>query len=467
MLKKIFPILLLCLLFAACVRAEERFAPDGFTFAGGTGRVTITCPEVTVTDDGVTAVLVFSSPNYVSVRVGETEYPTSHEGNTSVAVIPAQLNRSFEIGAVTTAMSVPHEIIYTLYIRLDDADREDPAGLKWQSALTPVYAEGFAVDYYEGGYALITVKEGGRYLVVPEGADVPEGLDPGITVLYRPLDHIYLAATSAMSLFDALDSLDHIRFSSLRQENWTVDGAVRAMERGDILFAGKYDAPDYELLVREGCSMAVESTMISHAPKIRELLELLGIPVFVDRSSYEPHPLGRTEWIRVYAVMLGKEAEAEAFFEKQAEAVQNYEDTGKTVAFFYISTNGTAVVRSPDDYIPRMIEMAGGSYALRELETRDSSAASLGISMEDFYSMAADTDILIYNASVDEPVRSIRELTGKNSLLGEFRAVREGKVWCTDKDMYQATGRISAFITDIRKILTEDEGELMFLRLLK
>ena len=41
------------------------------------------------------------------------------------------------------------------------------------------------------------------------------------------------------------------------------------------------------------CDLAVESTMILHTPKVQEMIEDLDIPVFVDYSSYESHPLGR------------------------------------------------------------------------------------------------------------------------------------------------------------------------------
>lgn len=60
------------------------------------------------------------------------------------------------------------------------------------------YAKQFSVDYYDGGYDLIQVQDDSTCLVVPEGAAVPEGLPASITVLQKPLDHVYLAATSAM-----------------------------------------------------------------------------------------------------------------------------------------------------------------------------------------------------------------------------------------------------------------------------
>ncbi len=40
--------------------------------------------------------------------------------------------------------------------------------------------------------------------------------------------------------------------------------------------------------------------MISHTPEVREMLEDFGIPVMIEYSSYEKHPLGRVEWVRFF-----------------------------------------------------------------------------------------------------------------------------------------------------------------------
>lgn len=84
--------------------------------------------------------------------------------------------------------------------------------------------------------------------------------------------------------------------SGAQASDWYIDHAKKAMEDGKILFAGKYSEPDYEMLIDEDCDLAIESTMILHTPKVQEMIEDLDIPVFIDRSSYESHPLGRTEW---------------------------------------------------------------------------------------------------------------------------------------------------------------------------
>lgn len=233
-----------------------------------------------------------------------------------------------------------------------------------------------------------------------------------------------------------------------------------------MTYAGKYDEPDYELLVGDDCDLAIESTMILHAPKVQEMIETLGIPVFIDRSSYESQPLGRTEWIKLYGAMMNKEEEADAFFEKQAEIVEKLKDftnTEKTVAFFYINTSGAPVVRNPKDYISNMIEVAGGRNAFADLQD-DSGKTSISITMEEFYNTAIDADYLIYNSSIDATVNSLDDLLAKDSLMADFKAVKDGNVWVTDDSMYQHTDTIGELINDLNLMLTDgNEEDMTFL----
>lgn len=342
-------------------------------------------------------------------------------------------------------------------------------GLIWESGMELEYATEFSVDYYAGGYALIEVIGDCRYLVVPEGREVPEGLDGSIKVLQQPLDTIYLQATSAMALFDRIDGLDAIRLVGTRKDGWYVEGAVRAMEEGKMLFSGSYSQPDYELMVDEGCNLAIESTMILHAPKVQEMIEQLGIPVFVEHASYEKHPLGRTEWVKVYGVMLDREKEAEDFFKSQTEAIRQFadmENTGKTVAFFYLASNGSVNVRATTDYVPKMIEIAGGNYVFTDISSPGSKRSSISMTMEEFYNTAVSADYLIYNAAIDDPIYTIDELIAKDSLFADFKAVKNGNVWCTGKYLFQATDITGELIVDFHHMLTGQE-DMQFLYKLK
>ena len=328
------------------------------------------------------------------------------------------------------------------------------------------YAEEFAVDYYNDGYALITISNGTQYLVIPEGKPEPSGLDENIVQLHQPIQNIYLVASAVMDMFVSMDALDTIRFSALKSDGWYIEPVHAAMESGNILYAGKYSAPDYEHLIDENCSLAIENTMIFHTPEVKEQLEKFGIPVLVDYSSYESHPLGRTEWVKLYGLLTGQQEAAESAFnaEKQAfESVSGAQPTGKTVAFFYITTNGEANVRRPSDYLAKMIEMAGGTYILEQDPDDESKSSTMSMEMEAFYAQAKDADYIIYNSTVDGELKSRDELLTKSQLLENFKAVQNGNVYCTTQNIYQSTMELGTIIADIHNMLQGDDQSLTYI----
>ena len=328
------------------------------------------------------------------------------------------------------------------------------------------YAKNFSIDYYEGGYKLLTIKDGTQILTVPEGKKAPDNLDESIIVMQQPVNNIYLVSSAVMDMFRELNALDTIGFSAQKAENWYVEGAKAAMENGDILYAGKYSSPDYELLVSKKCSLAIENSMILHSPEVKEMLEDFDIPVIIEYSSYETHPLGRVEWIKFFGALTGMEEEAEKAFEKQTEIVKHVtatKKTDKTVAFFYITSNGLVQVRQSNDYIPKMIELAGGRYIFENLGD-DSKRSTMNMQVEEFYNKAKDADYLIYNSTIDGGVKSVDELIEKCSVLSDFKAVKSGDVWCTEKDVYQQSMSIGFLIEDIHnKLQGADDKEMNYL----
>ena len=345
-------------------------------------------------------------------------------------------------------------------------DTEISKELTWTDSMKLEYAQKFTVDNYEGGYELVTIADDGRFLVVPEGKEAPEDLDSDITVLRQPIQNIYLVATAVMDMFVSLNALDSVRFSGTKAEGWYIEEAKNAMENGSILYAGKYSAPDYEQILAEHCGLAIENTMISHTPEVKEQLEKFGIPVLVDHSSYEPEPLGRTEWVKLYGLLTGHEEEAEAAFAREADAfkaISGEKATGKTVAFFYITSTGEANVRKSADYLPKMIELAGGSYIFQNLGSEEDATSTMSMQMEEFYAGAKDADYIIYNSTIEGELSSMEDLLAKSPLLQKFRAVQEDHVYCTTKNLYQSTMELGTIISDIHRMLTGDDGDLTYL----
>ena len=478
---------------------------------GGSGRASVTSPaKVEIKDGKAVATLEWSSPNYDYMVVdGEKYLPVNTEGN-SVFQIPVEaFDQDIVVIADTVAMSTPHEIEYTLNFhagengqnaaKADTTGQEDSDGaekgqqtaavggnpaktaaapLTYDHSMELSYAENFAVDYYEGGYKLLTTRlNGDRILLVPKHQQAPKDAEalvspsaegePGkLIVLQEPVKNLYLVASSVMDMFAQLDSMDAISMCGLKEEDWYIPAAKQAMKEGTLLYAGKYSQPDYELLLSQNCSMAIENSMIYHTPEVMEKLDEFGIPTLVEYSSYEEHPLGRVEWVRFFGALLDQEEKADQLFEKQKEAlkrVETEESTGKTVAFFYITSNGLVQVRQSTDYIPKMIELAGGKYVFENLGDPDSRRSTVNLQLEDFYDGAQDADFLVYNTTIDRQVQTLEDLLKKCSLLKDFKAVKNHQVWCTTEDMYQQSMSAGNLIEDFHRMLTGDDEKTRYL----
>lgn len=348
---------------------------------------------------------------------------------------------------------------------------ETQADFQVESAYPLEYAKEFTVDECTGGTRLITIQNA-RYLVVPENSTVPNGLSEDITVLQKPLENVYLVSTSAMDPILKIDALSAVTLSGTSAENWYLPEAKEAMENGEISYAGKYSAPDYERIVSANCGLAIENTMIYHTPEVKEQLEKFGIPVLVERSSYESDPLARMEWVKLYGILFDKEAEAETFFNEQVQRIRpllGQNTTGKTAAFFSVTSNNLVTVRKSNDYVAKMIGMAGGEYVFSNLSDNGNNLATINLSLEEFYAGAKDADVLIYNSTIEGKIETTEQLLSKCPMLADFKAVQNGNVWCTTQSLFQESMELPDLILDMNRVFAAEspnavnEDELKFL----
>ncbi len=334
--------------------------------------------------------------------------------------------------------------------------------LKYKSSLVLQYAKSFSVDYFEDGYVLLTVLDKEKYLVVPEGKDIPAGIDSGITVIKKPFTGLYVANAPSMSLINSIGALDLVKFTGTDVDDWYIEDIANAMKAGTLTFGGKYNTPNYESLMATNCNLAIQSTMLDSAPDVKDKFAELKIPVIFDKSSDEVHPLGRIEWVKFYAALLGIDmSSANRVFDNQTAVVDKLsksENTGKTVAIFYISSKGKLYVRNTDDYVTKMVELAGGKYICDDMKNSDSNSTTM--EMEEFYTKAKDADYIIYMYSLGGKPKTLADLVEKNKLLADFKAVKEGNVWATCPEFFQIGDALGNMIGDINTVLTTDDTSI-------
>ena len=350
---------------SATTLADGVYTPDRFSWSGGSGRVGITCNKITVTGGQAYATIVFSSSSYAYVKAnGNIYYPTI-QGDTSIFVIPVELNKNNGIIGMTTRMSEAHEIRYSIFVYLAAAakadgmnvssisdytklDEEAPKilGLEFESETQIDYAEYFKIYNYEQGITLLEIEMGRKtalgtekdsadpmdlaelykgnvvkYLFVPKDAEIPAGLEKEVIVVRQPCEAAYVASDEVLSVMDKLGAVDQIAAVGYEEKDIKIESIAKAMKEDKIAYAGAFDKTDMKRILKRKCDLAIlpsevlpqeeNEEKLSEEKKTERLYEmiekyvLLDIPVLIDRSSDEKEELARKEWVKVYGAMFG------------------------------------------------------------------------------------------------------------------------------------------------------------------
>ena len=315
---------------------DGTYTPDSFSFSGGTGKVTIRCTKITVSGGKVTATIVFSSSNYSYVKANGSIYYGSHTGNSSTFEIPVALNANNRIIGMTTAMSQAHEVEYTIFIGLKAAlnsdaettgDAPEIMGLVYESTDEIGAAKLFKIYRFEDGVVEIAVEDVGNFLVYDAGVVLPAGIEESVILIERPVESAYLATADMYDRVCQIGAKDGAKLTGF------------SIEDAPVTFAGECAAPDYTALLLGSCDLAVVPEQFADArvwgtdgeadaylvpdlsdedaallAEVRDRLETLGIPLFVDRSADEESTEAQLEWIKVYGVLFNCEEAANAAY---------------------------------------------------------------------------------------------------------------------------------------------------------
>ena len=364
---------------SATTLADGVYTPDKFSWSGGTGKVSISCTKITVTGGQAYATIVFSSGSYGYVKAnGNTYYPTA-TGSTSTFVIPVELNKNNTIIGMTTKMSTAHEISYSIFIYLSAAAKADGTtvsgetnlsadtldekapeimGLSYQSETKVEHAKYFKIYHYDQGITLLEIDQGKdedtketktkdtkedtdsgltpaqeeqlalykakivRYLIVPEDAEIPAGLDKEMIVIQKPKKSAYVGSEEVLEILDKLNATDQITSVGVKQKNCKVEGIAKAMKAKKIIYAGTYKKPENKKLMKSKCDLAILSNKIlpdeknekkmsveDQQKRYEELAEkfvLLDVPMIVDRSADEEKDDAKAEWSKVYEAIFAQ-----------------------------------------------------------------------------------------------------------------------------------------------------------------
>ena len=109
------------------------------------------------------------------------------------------------------------------------------------------------------------------------------------------------------------------------------------------------------------------------------------------------------------------------------------------------------------------MRMAGGEYIFTndDLKTDENALSSMTIQPEVFYEKACDADIIFYNSDITGSVAGIDDIIKKYPLLKDFKAVKNGEVWCTEKNIYQQTTGAADMIKEFHSVFKGEADDYM------
>lgn len=339
------------------------------------------------------------------------------------------------------------------------------------------FAELFSIEHLkdenEKAYSKIEVFDKEKKLdtswrLLPEGVDKVSGAPAGVNIMtFRDRQNIMVSSASTMALINAMDALSKVPMTTA-DTTWRIQEIKDAIDKGTVKEVGKYSKPDYEQIISIGAekhvTFAVFSTMLDSVPDVYDqLTKTCNLRIMRDQSSYESHPLGRTEWIKIYGEIFDMRDKSDAVFNGQVEILNETtskinvpEAERKTVLIFYTtSTKDTFYVRNAADYVTELVNLGGGKQVA---EIGPGKSGNTKMTQEWFIQECSQADYVLYNWTSGASGVKDESLQGLiDARLGDwfkdFKAYKEGNVWRTSNDFYQKMDKMGEMVADIYKML--------------
>ena len=205
--------------------------------------------------------------------------------------------------------------ITLLEIDMNKKTGRKAAGKKWKEA-----SEISGLNPAEQEQAALYLNKVIKYLIVPENAEIPAGLDKEVIVVRQPADRVYAGSNKTISLMEELGQLDKVTTVGVKKNKCKNETIKEKMAEKEVIYAGTSGKLNYKKLVKNKCNLALLSSSVlpekrsskkaakkkmTAYRKMTEKMTLLQIPVIVDRAKDEKGKDAQKEWEKVYQVILG------------------------------------------------------------------------------------------------------------------------------------------------------------------
>lgn len=314
--------------------------------------------------------------------------------------------------------------------RPDCIERFDPAVDYFPDKQTVLDAVNFRLDYHRS-YQVLTVAQpyaGGKpvsYVLVRCGAPDPV-LDGELAHAARisvPVRSMYSASITHLAMIAELGQADVV--TGVAEPAAVSEPQIRRrIDAGKVVgYAPGRQINTETVLGADPDVLVTQGTDDPGYPKLQEA----GVGVVADAEWLEPTPLGRAEWVKMFAALTGTERRAAGVYDAirtgyravaaKASAATPVEVLAGTMY------SGSWFMPTGGGYTGRLIADAGGAYPW----LADAGPQSRQLNFESVYTRAGRAPLWLVNSEW----ASVSDAVAQDSRYAELAAVRSGQVWST------------------------------------
>ncbi|MGB3849846.1 MAG: ABC transporter substrate-binding protein [Tunicatimonas sp.] len=300
------------------------------------------------------------------------------------------------------------------------------------------HARGFSLRY-AAAYPLLQrygTTDTTRYWLLPHGQTRPDTLPPTDKVIHVPVQRLVVTSTTHLGLVELLDARDHL--VGIGQAKYVYDTAIRRRAaRGELQEVSVGGSLNLESVLALQPDLVMVSASPGAAVSQYQPLVDAGIPVVVNAEWQEASPLGKAEWVKLLAVLLGKESVANQRF---AQITTTYDSLKQrvptTAATPRVITGspfqGAWYVPGRNSYVGQLLRDARATWP----GENDTSAVSYNVALETLYPYGLRADYWINPGMY----RQRSELREKDERLAAFLPYRRGEVYAHTRRVSDSGG---------------------------
>jgi iron complex transport system substrate-binding protein len=237
----------------------------------------------------------------------------------------------------------------------------------------------------------------------------------------------FITALQMTECIKGVSGKDYFYDSLLRQK----------FEEGLVKDIGYVPAIDYETILQIKPDVifmyGLEAADAGFVSRFRDA----GTPVIMISEFLESHPLGKAEWIKLFAVLLGLEEKGDSIFYDVSENYLKYAAAAKNIeikpkVLTGLPWKGTWYMAGGSSFMAKLINDAGGDYLWSDNASED----YIPLNLEAVISRAGDADVWINCGTA----ASINELLSRDSRFENVKALKNGNVFNNNARLNEAGG---------------------------